>query len=112
MDLQMPGVGGIEATCHILRSSPQMSVLVLSMFEDDDSIFAALRAGARGYLLKEALKAEILRAIRAVATGRPSSAPSSRNEAGAGKPTASPSQQRAAHRRPRIELMPFRWPAR
>jgi DNA-binding NarL/FixJ family response regulator len=69
MDLQMPGVGGIEATRRILHSSPHISVLVLSMFEDDDSIFAALQAGARGYLLKGALKAEILRAIRAVATG-------------------------------------------
>jgi DNA-binding NarL/FixJ family response regulator len=69
MDLQMPGVGGIEATRRILHSSPHISVLVLSMFEDDDSIFAALQAGARGYLLKGALQAEIVRAIRAVATG-------------------------------------------
>ena len=69
MDLHMPGVGGIEATRRILRSSPHISVLVLSMFEDDDSIFAALQAGARGYLLKGALKAEILRAIRSVTSG-------------------------------------------
>ena len=69
MDLQMPGVGGIDATRRILHSSPHISVLVLSMFEDDDSIFAALQAGARGFLLKGALKAEILRAISAVATG-------------------------------------------
>jgi DNA-binding NarL/FixJ family response regulator len=80
MDLQMPGVGGIEATRHILHSSPHISVLVLSMFEDDDSIFAALQAGARGYLLKGALKAEILRAIRAVATGEAIFGPSSRND--------------------------------
>ena len=70
MDLQMPGVSGIDATRHILSSSPHISILVLSMFDDDDSIFAALQAGARGYLLKGALKAEILRAIRAVASGQ------------------------------------------
>src|SRR6476469_156772 len=69
MDLQMPGIGGIEATRRILRGSPHISVLVLSMFEDDDSIFAALQAGARGYLLKGALKSEILRAVRSVASG-------------------------------------------
>jgi DNA-binding NarL/FixJ family response regulator len=69
MDLYMPGVGGIEATRRILHTSPHISVLVISMFEDDDSIFAALQAGARGYLLKGALKAEILRSIRAVASG-------------------------------------------
>ena len=69
MDLNMPGVGGIEATRRILRTSPHIAVLVISMFEDDDSVFTALQAGARGYLLKGALKAEILRSIRAVASG-------------------------------------------
>jgi DNA-binding NarL/FixJ family response regulator len=69
MDLNMPGVGGIEATRLILHTSPHISVLVVSMYEDDDSVFAALKAGARGYLLKGALKAEILRAIRAVTSG-------------------------------------------
>lgn len=69
MDLQMPGTNGIEATRRILYTSPHISILVISMFEDDDSVFAALQAGARGYLLKGALKAEILRAIRAVASG-------------------------------------------
>ena len=69
MDLQMPGIGGIDATRRILHTSPHISILVLSMFEDDDSIFAALQAGARGYLLKGALKAEILRAISAVTSG-------------------------------------------
>src|SRR3990172_4197926 len=69
MDLKMPGVNGIEATRRILRTSPHIGVLILTMFEDDDSVFAAMRAGARGYLLKGALKAEMLRAIRAVAGG-------------------------------------------
>jgi DNA-binding NarL/FixJ family response regulator len=69
MDLNMPGTGGIEATRRILHTSPHIRILVISMLEDDDSVFAALQAGARGYLLKGALKAEILRAIRAVVSG-------------------------------------------
>src|SRR5438876_5294828 len=69
MDLHMPGLNGIEATRQILHTSPHIGVLVLTMFEDDDSVFAAMRAGARGYLLKGAPRAETLRAIRAVASG-------------------------------------------
>src|SRR5262249_55790366 len=69
MDLQMPGVNGITATQRILATSPHISILVLTMFEDDDSVFTALQAGARGYLLKGAPKVEILRALRGVSQG-------------------------------------------
>ena len=69
MDLRMPELDGIEATRRIVQDSPHIAVLALTMLEDDDSVFAAMRAGARGYLLKGALKAEILRAIQDVASG-------------------------------------------
>jgi DNA-binding NarL/FixJ family response regulator len=69
MDLHMPGLNGIEATRSILHTSPHIGILVLTMFEDDGSIFSAMRAGARGYLLKGADQAEILRAITAVSHG-------------------------------------------
>jgi DNA-binding NarL/FixJ family response regulator len=69
MDIKMPGINGIEATRQIVAESPHISVLVVTMFDDDDSVFAALRAGARGYLLKDALLDEVLRAITAVSRG-------------------------------------------
>jgi DNA-binding NarL/FixJ family response regulator len=69
MDVQMPGVNGIEATRAIVQASPHMGMLMLTMFADDDSVFAAMRAGARGYLLKGAERAEVLRAIQVVAGG-------------------------------------------
>jgi DNA-binding NarL/FixJ family response regulator len=69
MDLQMPGRNGIEATRQIVRENPHVKVLVLTMFEDDNSVFQAMRAGARGYLLKGARHGELLRAIRAVGSG-------------------------------------------
>lgn len=69
MDLQMPAMNGIDATRTLVAARPHIGVLVLTMFEDDDSVFAAMRAGARGYLLKGARKAETLRAVTAVANG-------------------------------------------
>ena len=69
MDLRMPSLGGIEATRKILERTPETGILVVTMVEDDDSVFAAMRAGARGYLLKGADKEEMLLAIRAVARG-------------------------------------------
>jgi DNA-binding NarL/FixJ family response regulator len=69
MDLHMPRLNGIEATRRIVQASPHVGVLVLTMLEDDDSVFGTMRAGARGYLLKGASKAEVLRAISVVAHG-------------------------------------------
>jgi len=69
MDLQMPDLNGVEATRRILETSPHIGILVLTMFEDDDSVFAAMRTGARGYLLKGADRGEIGRAIKAVSSG-------------------------------------------
>jgi DNA-binding NarL/FixJ family response regulator len=69
MDIKMPGVNGIEATREIVHTSPHIGVLVVTMYEDDDFVFSAMRAGARGYVLKGANQAEMLRAIRAVANG-------------------------------------------
>ena len=69
MDLQMPKVNGMDATARIVQSSPHISVVVLTMMEDPDSVFAAVRAGARGYLLKGARRQEIVRAIQSVGAG-------------------------------------------
>jgi len=69
MDLQMPGMGGIDATRTITAAHPSVGVIVLTMFEDDESVFAAIRAGARGYVLKDADRGALLRAVRAVASG-------------------------------------------
>jgi DNA-binding NarL/FixJ family response regulator len=69
MDLHLPGMSGVEATRQLLTGRPDTGVLVLTMLEGDDSLFAAMRAGARGYVLKGADRGEIERALRTVAAG-------------------------------------------
>jgi DNA-binding NarL/FixJ family response regulator len=94
MDLNMPGVNGIEATRRILAETPHVSILVLTMFDDDDSVFAAMRAGARGYLLKGAEGEETVRAISVVNSGEAIFSPSIARRLmqyfGASRPTALP----------------------
>jgi DNA-binding NarL/FixJ family response regulator len=70
MDIQMPDMNGIDATRRILAGNPHVGVVMLTMLEDDDSLFAAMCAGARGYILKGADKAEVLRTVTAVAEGQ------------------------------------------
>jgi DNA-binding NarL/FixJ family response regulator len=69
MDVRMPDLNGIEATRQIRAADPSVHVLVVTMFEDDATVFSAMRAGARGYVLKDADKDDMLRAIRAVGRG-------------------------------------------
>lgn len=69
MDVQMPDMDGIEATRKVLACAPGAKVLVVTMFEDDDSVLAAMQAGARGYVVKGMRSADAIRAIRAVAEG-------------------------------------------
>ena len=69
MDIQMPGINGIEATRRVLERDPKIGVVVVTMFEDDDSVFSAMRAGARGYVLKGADAEEVLKVVGAVAEG-------------------------------------------
>jgi len=69
MDLNLPSLNGIEATRQVVAANPHIAVLVLTMFDDDDSVFSALRAGARGYLLKGAGHEDVVAAIRAVVAG-------------------------------------------
>ncbi len=69
MDLQMPGTDGFTAIRELARVAPSVRVCVLTMYDDDDSLFAAMRAGAHGYLLKGAEQEEIARAVRAIAAG-------------------------------------------
>jgi DNA-binding NarL/FixJ family response regulator len=70
MDINMPDTNGVEATRTILKGHPQIGIIMVTMLEDDASVFAAMRAGARGYVLKGSNHAEMLQAIRAVASGQ------------------------------------------
>lgn len=69
MDIRMPGMSGVEVTRRMSAKSPSTRILMLTMFEDDASVFTAMRSGAKGYVLKDADKDELLRAIRAVGNG-------------------------------------------
>lgn len=69
MDLEMPGIGGVEATRRLVAEDGSTAVLVVTMDSDDESVFAALKAGARGYLVKDASGADIARAVESVARG-------------------------------------------
>jgi DNA-binding NarL/FixJ family response regulator len=69
MDIKMPGIDGIEASRRLRTQGFEPAILILTMFEDDDSVFAALRAGASGYVLKDANQEDLVRAIRSVASG-------------------------------------------
>lgn len=69
MDLRMPVCNGIEATREIVKNNPRIQILILTMFQDDHSVFAAMRAGAKGYVLKDAEKDDLLNAIRTVGNG-------------------------------------------
>ncbi|MBX3055200.1 MAG: response regulator transcription factor [Anaerolineae bacterium] len=70
MDIHMPDMNGVEATRRILKTNPHVGIIMLTMLEDDASVFAAMRAGARGYLLKGSNHSEMLQTIRAVAQGQ------------------------------------------
>jgi DNA-binding NarL/FixJ family response regulator len=94
MDLTMPGLHGVEATRRIVAADPEVKVVVVTMFDDTASVLAALRAGARGYVVKGADRDEILRAVHAAAAGQSIfSAAAARHVAGhlaAGRPAAEP----------------------
>jgi DNA-binding NarL/FixJ family response regulator len=92
MDLRMPVMGGVAATRAILAEDPEARIIVLTTYDGDEDIFRALDAGARGYLLKDMLRTEVLNAVRAVRSGR--------------RGIPAPVAARLAEHTPRIELTP------
>lgn len=96
MDLQLPGLNGVEATRHILHSQPDVSILVVTMFEDTDTVLAAMRAGARGYILKDTHEEALLRSVRAVASGEALFGPAVAERLMGYLAAATPSAERAA----------------
>jgi DNA-binding NarL/FixJ family response regulator len=76
MDIAMPRLNGIEATSQIVKRSPDSSVIVLSMYSDEEYLVRALTAGAKGYLLKDSAESDLVAAVRSVSGGRPFFSPS------------------------------------
>jgi DNA-binding NarL/FixJ family response regulator len=114
MDLRMPELDGIEATRRVTAAHPAIGVVVLTMLEDDELLLAAVRAGARGYLLKDATEAEIATVLRGVARGEAIFGPGPAGRildhigtvaAGAGQPASHPFPQLTSREREVIELM-------
>jgi DNA-binding NarL/FixJ family response regulator len=76
MDIQMPETNGVDATRKIVEANPRIGIIMLSMYDDDASVFTAMRAGARGYILKGADQGELMRAVEAAANGEALFSPS------------------------------------
>jgi DNA-binding NarL/FixJ family response regulator len=114
MDLDMPGIGGLEATRRLLAAQPPPAVLVVTMDSDDESVFAALKAGARGYLVKDASGTDIARAVQSVARGESVLGARISGQVlaaavGSARPAAQPFPQLTARERDVLELIARGW---